>query len=419
MPGKVAAIVLVSRRMNPLGDSAADHLSDNPFAREAPALVVTANPPEARRLPEGGLRRRAAHRRPNEVNRRRCRRPRHRRRSLRRTFIWTLGAAAIIAASAIGLTAKVATSFGALPAPVAAGPTSTLVQCTNGPLLQTLSPQPCVGASGNGVTVAIPGINGGVPTAYSNWVRGNANAQSSHWREGGFIAYRAMFGGLSTGVPHTLVFTYDTVASSGHAIDYLGSYDATETTSSTTSSSQGTIIHANNSNPCADLAAAGQFPWACTPSAPQGAGNFPPVTFTGPGGQTNCGGSPGTFTGTQIPGAMSLFGPPGSAIDSVSYQSENVVSGTGTCTTTVQVIFTVSQDISTSQSVVLAWGGHIASQDDWGLGNGAGSQTGSPFHTALISLDGASTGNQSVSMSASAIFFTPTVTTQVMVNGSP
>ena len=35
---------------------------------------------------------------------------------------------------------------------------------------------------------------------------------------------------------------------------------------------------------------------------------------------------------------------------------------------------------ATSSSAVLAWGGHIASQLDWGLGNSASAINGSPYH---------------------------------------
>ncbi|MBO0730776.1 MAG: hypothetical protein J2P57_16080, partial [Acidimicrobiaceae bacterium] len=266
------------------------------------------------------------------------------------------------------------------------------------------------------MTATIPGINGGAPTSYQNWVNGNANGQKAHWREGDFISYRTLVSDITAGTTHTLVFSYDPVSSSGHAIDYLGSFDGTETTATSTTSSQGTIIQANNNNPCSDLVAAGGMAGDCTPSDPQGSAPIPAADFAG---QTGCGGAPGTFTGTQTPGSIDLFGPTGSAITGVTYLSQNVPAGGGTCTTTVQVSFTVSQDIGANQDIVLAWGGHIASSGDWGQGNGAGSISGSPFHMSLVSLDGASTGAQSASLQSSAIYFTPNLATQVVANGSP
>jgi hypothetical protein len=61
--------------------------------------------------------------------------------------------------------------------------------------------------------------------------------------------------------------------------------------------------------------------------------------------------------------------------------------------------------------IVIAWGGHIASQGDWGFGNSASAISGSPYHMALDSLDGASTGSQDRALSTSAIFFAPTIST--------
>ena len=53
---------------------------------------------------------------------------------------------------------------------------------------------------------------------------------------------------------------------------------------------------------------------------------------------------------------------------------------------------------------VLAWGGHIATRQDWGTGNSAVAISGSPYHTRLIDLDG-SGGNQDRSLSADAVIF--------------
>src|SRR5262249_55438551 len=115
---------------------------------------------------------------------------------------------------------------------------------------------------------------------------------------------------------HTLIGHYDTVHSGKHAIDYLGSYDATETTSTTPST-----FHFNNNNPCAD--AGPEFAAQCgTPAAP-----IPPVptdTFLIPAATlVNCGGSAGGPPGSQVPGSIKIFGV-GADLTAVSYPSENV-----------------------------------------------------------------------------------------------
>ncbi len=292
------------------------------------------------------------------------------------------------------------------------GPPSSasLSQCTNGAVGPPIDAQPCVGSNAGAISVAIPGINGGASTSYKNWVTGNANGNNAHWAEGDFISYRAAVSGIRTGV-HTIVFHYDTVNTGLHAIDYLGSFDGTETASTTpTTVNNGQVVNANNSNPCADLITEAEN---CNPSAPTSLSPIPAANMV------SCGGAPGTFAGTQEPGTIDLFGPSGSAITGVTYLSQNVLSGTGTCTTTVQVSFSVPHNIGADTYVVLAWGGHIASEHDWGAGNGASSVNGSPYHMSLDTLDGSSTGSQDRSLSASAIYFLPTVSTVVYDDGSP
>src|SRR5215467_4498769 len=340
---------------------------------------------------------------------------------LRRTF-----RGVTLAAMLATMTAPAAIML-AQPAAAANG-SASLSQCTNG-MVSPLTPQPCIGSNINAASVAISGINGGASTSYKNWVNGNSNGSKSHWREGEFIAYRAVISGISAGT-HTLVFTYDTVHSGGHALDYLGSYDATETTSPTPTSLGGTIIHANNNSPCQDLVLAGQMTQSQCGSAYNGSGQqtspatpaattpTPAENFgSGPGGEQGCGGAGGTFAGSQQPGTIDLFGPSGSGIGPATITSDNAPSGTGQCSTTVSLKFSVPSALSASQSIVIAWGGHISSQRDWGVGNSASFVSGSPYHMALATLDGASTGAQDRALATSAIFFTPSISTTVDVNG--
>src|SRR5262249_30560573 len=66
---------------------------------------------------------------------------------------------------------------------------------------------------------------------------------------------------------------------------------------------------------------------------------------------------------------------------------------------------------------VLTWGGHIASQLDWGPGNGAGTISGSPYHMSQIAFSGPNArnpGNQALSLAAAAVTF-PTI---IVVNKS-
>jgi hypothetical protein len=270
--------------------------------------------------------------------------------------------------------------------PAWAAASGNLDQCTNGQV-SPLTLERCAGSS----VGAIAGVK--------NWVNGNSNGSKSHWREGEFISYRTKISGITAGT-HTLVLHYDTVHGGKHALDYVGSFDATETTSTTP-----TAFHANNNNPCADLVGAGQMTASqCVPSSPTATRTVPAASLV------NCAGSAGTAP-AQIAGSFKLFGPAGTTLTAATYTAQNVVAGTGQCSTTMSISFNTPTAVSTSQALVIAWGGHIASQGDWGVGNSASAISGSPYHMALDLLDGASTGAQDRALSTSAIFFTPTIAT--------
>src|SRR5205085_3053744 len=111
----------------------------------------------------------------------------------------------------------------------------------------------------------------------------------------------ASISGITAG-GHTLSIEYDTIHGGGHAIDYLGSFDATETTSLTAS-----LLHANNNDPCGDVLT-GPLASECTPATPTDSESLPPPTLA------NCGGSAGTAP-NQISGSdsggrrMKIWGP--------------------------------------------------------------------------------------------------------------
>jgi hypothetical protein len=272
--------------------------------------------------------------------------------------------------------------------PAWAAASGNLDQCTNGKV-SPLTLERCAGSSVGAVA------------GFKNWVNGNSNGSKSHWREGEFISYRTKISGIAAGT-HTLILHYDTVHGGKHALDYVGDFDATETTSTTPST-----FHANNSNPCLDLVNAGQMTASqCVPGTPTAVRAVPAATLA------NCSGSAGTPP-AQIPGSFKLFGPAGTTFTAATYTpgGQNVPSGSGQCSTTMSVSFNVPVAVSTSQALVIAWGGHIASQGDWGVGNSASAISGSPYHMALDLLDGASTGAQDRALSTSAIFFTPSIAT--------
>ena len=273
------------------------------------------------------------------------------------------------------------------PAPAsAASAAANIDQCTNGTVGPPIVAEPCLNGTLSG-------------TSFANWVNGNSQGSKSHWREGDFIAYRVELTGLTVG-SHTLIFDYQTVHGSKHAIDYVGSFDATETTSPTAST-----FNRNDSNPCFDIlgTASGQCTAPGTAPTPVSTLAVPSATLV------NCAGSAGGPI-TQQPGSFKAFGPTGTTLTSASYVTQNSVAGTGQCDTSMSITVT---EPSAGATIVIAWGGHIASQLDWGFGNSASAINGSPFHMSLVSLDGASTGSQDRALATSAVFFTPGVSTTV------
>ena len=188
------------------------------------------------------------------------------------------------------------------------------------------------------------------------WQNGDLNSNNSHYREGDSVPFRATLTNLSLGT-HTLVIQYDTLAGGKHAYDYLTSYNRTVT----------------SADPCAGV----------SPCSPGTSGAIPTdatLAFSNP------------FS-TQLPGAISIWN---GAVAGVSYGASDAAGQRS-----LTITFTAS-----APTAVLAWGGHVASQIDWGVGNSASAISGSPYHNRILSLDGAG-GNQDRSMKASAILPTP------------
>jgi hypothetical protein len=157
-----------------------------------------------------------------------------------------------------------------------------------------------------------------------------------------------------------LTIGWDTLAGSKHALDYLTSFDRTETTA----------------DPCSGV---------------------------------GCGGSPNLF---PIP--TNPFGPPTQVSGSFACFNCTIVSvgpytapnGSGG-EQTIAITFT-----TTVANPVIAWGGHIADEIDWGQVSGAANINGSSYHMRLKDLDGKG-GNQDRALTAAAVAAPPGISTPV------
>ncbi|MBK8758261.1 MAG: hypothetical protein IPM08_14410 [Actinomycetales bacterium] len=206
-------------------------------------------------------------------------------------------------------------------------------------------------------------LGNGYPSTSSDpgcqWINGNLQQSNSVYNEGDSTVQRLALTGLMTGQTYTLVFTYQTSKGGLHAYDYLTTYNASETWVA---------------DQCQGL----------TPCSIAGASTYPIPTTTSQSGGQNFTMYGGTMTNASI--AMPA-----------SYA--------GDTTATVTLTFT-----ATGADTVLWFGAHVASQLDWGTGQGAGSISGSPYHVSLVSLNGASLGSMDNQMASGAVQKAGTVT---------
>ena len=207
----------------------------------------------------------------------------------------------------------------------------------------------------------------------SAWQNGNLNGNQAHYREDDSVPYRIRLSNIATSGTHTLVIEWDTTQSGKHAIDYLTSFDRTETTAA----------------PCSGVAGCGS-----------------PTTFSIPVDPNVTKGQDGILGNSddivQAPGNFTCFN------CTITSASAYTLSGTygGNSSTRITISFTAS-----NSTPVIAWSGHIASQIDWGIGNSASAISGAPYHMRLISIDGGG-GNQDRSLASGAIPPIPGLTTQ-------
>jgi hypothetical protein len=217
--------------------------------------------------------------------------------------------------------------------------TAELDQCLNGTYA---SPALCVG-------------NSAPPS--TGWVNGNADQNYAHWAEGEVVPFRVHLTGLTPG-QHRIDIEYTYTANGGlKAYDYLTSYTETMTTA----------------NACDGL-----FGGACPASA-----TFPipfdTVLNTCPSAQHDPLGGPFEV----ITGHLTIFG---GSITAANYVAPIHPCDGPNIWQTFAVTFTVPAG---SGEAVIAWGGHIAAEYDWGNGYTAHILASAPYRMRLLTLDGA------------------------------
>jgi hypothetical protein len=216
------------------------------------------------------------------------------------------------------------------------------------------------------------------------WVNGNLGSSNAHYTEGQSVPYRAVFDDLEPGKQYSLTIEWDTLASGKYALDFLTSYDFS--------------VAAPEPHPVPTLGVSGLSSGAVTlveiTADPQLLVGFN-------SGLTN-GLSSGQPKGVQY---FTLFGDVGAgAASAVSYSADYAKAQ-------ITVSFTYTGSAADgADSVVLAWGGHIASMMDWRDDQGetvltAEDVNGSPYHMRLagFAVDGVveGIGNQDMPLNSS------------------
>lgn len=199
-----------------------------------------------------------------------------------------------------------------------------------------------------------------------SWDAGNLGASKSTYYEGDTIPYRLDLAGITEGT-HSVTVEWDTTKAGYHAIDYITTYNITE-----------------SPDPCLGLSAT----ICAQPISTYPIPDDPQVIAA---------------SVTTIPGVFTLYG---GTITGTSAYTYSPAGYTGDTSARITIEFTIPSGVT---DAVLLWGGHIATRADWGMSSSAVMITGSPYHTRFLDLDG-SGGNQDRSLSADAVIYQGKIT---------
>ncbi len=274
---------------------------------------------------------------------------------------------------------------GLTQAPVMAAPAADLDQIRNSALDECGSGDPC------------PGSTCTYASGKLQWVNGNAGAETAHYAEGMSIAYRVRMTEVPTGKPITITLGYDIKHSDHHAIDYLTHFQRLE-------------FHCAGFDHAAEIIDPRVGVAAVSGSPLAGDDTFPILAPSSTGSPV-AGQPTASFNG--LPAAERVMTIYNGDLTNVTYATQGSLTANQS-ETRINVTF-----IANNPTVVLAWGGHIASRLDWGFGSdgkprSAAGISGSPYHMRLISWTWTippkmtNLGNQDRSLSAAAVIPPPT-----------
>lgn len=205
------------------------------------------------------------------------------------------------------------------------------------------------------------------------WINGNLQQSNSSYAEGEATVQRLWLTGYVPGSTHAVTLKYGTTKGGKHAYDFLTEWDYSEDW----------IFPADRCQDVSGCETASETSLAI-PEDP----NVPGTIETGVRNFVMRG---GTLTEATTPTIVN---------GDYSGDSETAITITFTIPSSGSMCHTQGQ--TTTCDVVLWFGAHVARSDQWSTG-GAGSISGSPYHVALVAIDGGAVGSRDNQMSSNAI----------------
>lgn len=197
------------------------------------------------------------------------------------------------------------------------------------------------------------------PCSGGAWIPGVLDENTSDYAEGDSVPYRVILSNFTAGsTGHTITLEWETTKGGAHGIDYLTSFDRT-------------LTLASGNEPC-DVA-----------PAPGGCGTF--TTFPIPVDP-----EVDAANVNQADGVFTLFGGTITAVSAYTYSG-----AASKRSTRITITFTAN-----NSKMVLAWGGHLARNSDWGDNGGSASDVRPNIQTRIY---GASWGSGSKTLSITSV----------------
>jgi hypothetical protein len=236
--------------------------------------------------------------------------------------------------------------------------------------------------------------------ANPTWVNGNAGASNAHYVESHSIGYRSLITGATINAQYQYVIEYDTKHSDRMAIDYLTHYQRLQPHQQFGHTAE--VI-----NPLIMESGSKEYIMGTVNTDTFG---FPVPSSVG----SPVAGLP-TNSFLALPASERVLTMYNGDITNIQFVfQQSLTNGKTESSSRIIITFKALKD-----SVLMAWGGHIANRNEWGFLSGgiprsAGGISGSPYHMRQISMNTfpglvniSGVGNQDRSLSANAVIAPP------------